>query len=244
MFVPAAKELMYFNRDGRYEPSLRRYREHFVDYAGQKRIGESTPLYLSKGVTYAKNGDMRFDAAEDAVVRIARHIPEAQLIISLRDPMTRMVSEYEKNVAQGKYSCGIDEILVGELAGERLRQSLLYHNKYETHLRHIFDHFPEAQVKLLIFEEWTADLEGTIASLQAFLGLEPRLMPIEELNRNARSLYMSKGKTTAKPGSNISANIRARVLEHLRPSREYLERIVGRELPWERLDDRDQRTKR
>jgi hypothetical protein len=229
--MPDRKGLNYFNRDGRYERDLRDYRWNFADYAGEQRVGESTPLYFAKGITYDSDGRMQFDSAEDSIVRIARHFPDAQLIISLRDPLTRIASQHRWNVRRGKRSESLEEILSAELAGSS-PMMLLYHNDYATHLRHVLDHFPADKVLLLVFEEWTANPQQTLFTVHDFLGVERITVALTEVPRNERPKdSVDAGSPTDVP-SEISAETRAAVLEHLQPSREYVEALLRRKLPW------------
>ena len=80
IFLPETKELQYFNRDSRYDPGLKDYRECFWGYAGEQAIGEATPLYMTANAVYDRDGKLRIGSG-DAIQRISRHFPAARLVV-------------------------------------------------------------------------------------------------------------------------------------------------------------------
>jgi hypothetical protein len=238
VYVTATKELTYFNSDATYTPSLRGYRLKFLEYKGQHAVGESTPMYMEAHTIYGSNGRSKVHQQGDAIERISRHFPHARLILTLRDPATRILSIYEKNMGQGKLGRGasrtaLEEDLLAELSGAGDRYHLIYRNNYERHLRNIFDHFPREQVLILVFEEWKRNLQHAINCVHSFIGVEPR--PVDEAlswGKNERGRYINSDPESLKVLSAVSDEVMDRVIAELQPSRAYLEALLGRQLPW------------
>ena len=233
-FLPETKELQYFNRDSRYAPDLTGYRERFRGYRGEKIVGEATPLYMVADAVYDRGGKLRIGGGGDAVERISRHFPEARLAVSLRDPATRIVSIFEKNLRQGKLDTPLQAILERELDGAESPLNLLYLNDYRIHLDNILSRFPSERVMIMIFEEWRSDPAPAVEKLQLFLGAEPSFREptaIEAANRRER--YGELDGERMRQLSAVPEALMARVLGRLAESRAWLERLLGRKLPWQ-----------
>ncbi|GAA1247809.1 sulfotransferase family protein [Oryzihumus leptocrescens] len=120
--------------------------------------------------------------------RIARELPEARLIVVLRDPVTRAWSHYQYELARGDESLPFDVALAREaerLDGEeeRMRRdqgyesfahrhhSYLHRGHYAEQLEHLYDLFPTGQVLVLQSEAMFADPNGQLARVWDFLDL-------------------------------------------------------------------------
>ena len=113
------------------------------------------------------------DASQQAL--IDRTIPNARVLVSLRDPVERAYSHYlmmlNNGSARGSF---LQEFQRGlELQDDRrvplLRPDVgLYHDQ----VRRFRDIFGDARIKVLVFEEFMADVPGTLQQVLAFLGIE------------------------------------------------------------------------
>ena len=120
--------------------------------------------------------------------RIARELPEARLIVVLRDPVTRAWSHYQYELGRGDESLPFDVALAREaerLDGEeeRMRRdpsyesyelrhhSYLHRGHYAEQLEHLYGLFPSGQVLVLQSEAMFADPDGQLARVWDFLDL-------------------------------------------------------------------------
>src|SRR4051812_32606879 len=74
VFVPREKELHFFSNDENWARGLDCYGSHFESAGDAELVGEATPQY------------MYFPAA---IRRMAEVVPEAKLIVTLREPGSR-----------------------------------------------------------------------------------------------------------------------------------------------------------
>lgn len=74
------KELHFFDKNNNYQQGMVHYLEEFIHTENTMMYGEATPFYL---------------ASRQACARIAKHLPDAKLIILLREPVQRAYSEYQ-----------------------------------------------------------------------------------------------------------------------------------------------------
>ncbi len=174
--VSEPKEVQFFNHDARYVQGLQYYDSYFSEHKSRTVIGESTPAYFYKGIRYDHSGKYIFDESEDSIIRIARDIPDVQIILTLRNPVNRIQSMYWKNFGQGRdVGATLEEALERELSGERKPEQsnycFIYKNRYDIHLRHILEHIDKERVHIVLFEEWSKNSDPTLATLFKFLGV-------------------------------------------------------------------------
>lgn len=237
IFMPRTKELHYFNDERLYRPDLAGYYRLFDGYGGEPVYGEITPLYLMKGALYGLDGKLTYGNNISAIDRIAEHFPDAKIIVSLRDPIGRIASSYEKGLGQGKFTVALEDRLRTELGGMPSSFGLIYGSRYDIHLKHVLSRFSRDKVKVLIFEEWTRDVPSTYATLQSFLDLDQELYtppPREALNR--REQYAGKANTSA--AAHVSPAVFDELAESLKPAIDFVTRLVGHELPWTSVSSR------
>ena len=173
---PFGKEIHYF--DLHYARGARWYRGRFP-YGYRLRGGvvtlDASPYYL---------------AHPQAPQRAARLLPDAKLIVLLRNPVDRAFSHYQHEVRDGRETLSFAEAIEQEperLAGEeeRLRADPGYysfnHHRYSyTHrgryieqLRRWIDHFPRSRLLVLQSERLFRDPALAIGAVHEFLGLRP-----------------------------------------------------------------------
>jgi len=145
------KELHFFDPywDGSFsDEDAERYRRHFPRAEGTI-AGEWTPRYM-------------YDVWTPAL--LARAAPDARLLVSLRDPLTRYRSHLRKVIA-GE---GRDMFLVlGRTPTVALSRSL-----YAYPLLRVLRHFRREQLLVLQHERCIADTAGELRRTFEFLGLE------------------------------------------------------------------------
>jgi len=234
---PATKEVHYF--DLKYDRGLDWYRAHFPTTLARAlacrvgrapaAAGDASPYYLFHPL---------------APRRAFETVPNALLLVLLRDPVTRAHSHYRHAVRHSVEDCPtFAEAIALEderLAGERERivadgrydsfhfrhHSYLARGCYADQLRAWFEYFPRERFLILKSEDLFGDPGSTFARVLAFLGLppwEPR--EFAEFNRG--------DDEPLDPG--LRAELRARfsaaerdLNELLGPGFEFEDAVVGR----------------
>lgn len=234
IYVPPSSEVHYFDNEALFDPQVRNYKYHFPRYRGEPIIGEVTPRYFEQGTLYEKDGSLSYNNATDAIKRIARCCPDAKIIVSLRDPIARIKSIYKKNFHQGKTSRSLEQELRAERNGEK-SMPLVFRNKYEKSLAHLFGHFAPEAVRILVFEEWTQDLRTTSLELFGFLRCDQIVpvggIPSEETNSLGR--YRGQRQVIQEPDLTVSDEIREYVWNETEEARQYVNALLGRDVGWD-----------
>jgi hypothetical protein len=176
VFMPAQKELGFFDDDRFFELGIDAYRRRFSGWNGQAAIGEATPRYFTTGILRDSLGDYSYCPDDDSAVRIADVIPDVKSILSLRDPVRRAFSQYQKRRVKGTESAvtfrqAIEEELDGWRLPQRDPRCLVHANQYSRHVQRWFRRFPNSQVKILVFEAWTKAPAATYLDLCSFLNI-------------------------------------------------------------------------
>lgn len=182
---PIRKELHFFGPGFHAGKSETWYRAHFPSKArlwGGKITGEATPGY------------MFYPGAAD---RLAAHVPNARLIVVLRDPVERAISHYFHEIRMGREFLPIDEAMAAEdtrlaLAARDPHGIETYmHASYKTRgvyadqIERLRKLFPPERILVLGSGSLFADPRRTTAAALEFLGLEPAATPQEFAVKNS-----------------------------------------------------------
>jgi hypothetical protein len=214
------KEVHYF--DLGYDRGESWYRAHFdPPRRGDEVTGESSPYYLFHPL---------------APARAAADLPEARIIVLLRNPIDRAFSHHNHELSVGRETLPFEDALAREaerLAGEEeriladprylsaahQRHSYLRRGFYAEQLERWFGRYDRDRFLVLSAEDLFAAPAEVVATTQRFLGLEP-VVPDDLTPRNARSY------------DPLPAPTRARLRAEFAPRNERLYELVGRDFGW------------
>jgi len=144
----------YFSRE--FHRGEEWYRSLFADARPGQLVAEKSADYL---------------AHPEAAVRIAALLPSVRLIAQLRNPVERAYSDYCMLFRRGQVDGDIDRHLDGRRATER---RFLEDGLYGRHLRRFLDHFPAAQMKVILHDEIKRDPAAVAADVFDMLALPPQ----------------------------------------------------------------------
>ncbi len=216
---PLRKEVHYF--DVNFERGEAWYRAHFG------RVGEpglnidSSPYYL-------------FQPAVPP--RLQALLPEAKLIVLLRDPVRRAYSHYWHERDKGRETLSFEDAIAAEAARlgnahERLADGTLDRSREHQHFSYLargryaeqldrwFAAVPRERFLVLRFEDLARDPLGVLNLTLEFLGLA-RAGSVSLEARNTRQ-YPPMAESTA-----------AQLREYFEPHNERLEVLLGRSMRW------------
>jgi hypothetical protein len=188
VFMSPRKEPRYFAPDldsGEPEIGRRRVRVEadylslFADARPDQLLGEATAAYLGSKV---------------APRLIAAVSPQARIIVSLRDPVERMVSLHAFWTEAGFEHLPLEEAIEAEPERAAGRMTMLMptyppypryrgSGRYGEQLQRLVRSFPREQVLVLFLDDLAGDPEATLARVTTFLGI-PHLRSLEGTRRN------------------------------------------------------------
>lgn len=182
IFLYPNSELNYFIDD---EVRGKKWREGHVDpdrWEATHSIEDYAALFENGSGAIAighKGADLLFWHPTHA--RIARFVPNARFIFTLRHPVKRAWSHYWNECAKGRETLSFDEALAVE--DERAKKSdwarfhLSYRARgyYDVSLKRFFEVFQTDRVLVITLEERIARPRKTLQRVYRFLGVNPEL---------------------------------------------------------------------
>lgn len=173
IFMSQIKEPNYFSRklvpdDHPLLNPIRekqRYLHLFENVKDQKIIGEASPLYLSD---------------PDVPKLIHQVSPNALILISLRDPIERLLSHFTLIIRDGGTKDTFHKVLHNEMKfgiEDSLKPHLyLESGLYSDSIKRYLEIFGSKQVKIIIFEEFSKNPKVTLEEILNFLGIHHSLL--------------------------------------------------------------------
>ena len=162
VFMSPIKEPHYFARKDIYEfhdgvdiekiiSDFKEYISLFKDGKGKKIRGEASTTYL-----YSKT----------ATSEIYELIPDAKIIISLRNPIERALSHFRMNIAGGV-------IFTRSFCGAIRKRSLyLWMGLYYEHVKRYLETFSTQNVKIIIYDDLKNDTLSVMKDICRFLKID------------------------------------------------------------------------
>lgn len=153
-FVRHRGEWRYHDVDRQPESYFAWYASFFTGASRDQIVGENSTSYL---------------ASTKAPARIAQTIPNAKLIVMLRDPVDRAYSHYWHLVRGGRATASFENTLLFH------NSSIIERSSYRRQVERLFDVTPRAQVHFILFEAFIANMESVVAETLRFLGVSTDL---------------------------------------------------------------------
>jgi len=192
VFIPGP-EPHYFSRE--YDRGDKWYRSWFEESHPDQLVGEKSADYLADPMV-----------AE----RIAKLLPEARIVVQLRNPVDRAYSDYCMLFRRGTVNGEIQRFL-GSQANSQPR--FLNDGLYNQHLRRFLDYFPAANVKIILYEDIRAMPEEVVHDVNSFLGLPDLgsdLQLVERANVKDAPLLPLAMRRTLAPAKRFVAPLRSK----------------------------------
>lgn len=246
IYLPAP-EPHFFSQE--HAQGLDHYRRFFDGARPDQILGEKSADYL---------------AHPDAPARLAAALPEARLVVQLRNPVDRAYSDYKMLFRRGTVTKGPEHYLDGRPNDQ---PRFLEDGLYAQHLRRWLAHFDAEQIKILLFEDVKAAPEASVAIVSDHIGVprhystqvgsDPRndsserflplpvrtaLAPLKEAVRPLRGKAMFErvrgvfARQIAYPP--LPAALRQRMVDYYARDIADLEELIGRDLSHWRQDRR------
>lgn len=177
--VPAEKEIDFFSY--RYDHGFQWYERCFEDAGpGSLARGEISPSYFCD---------------PSAPARLARYAPDVKILLSLRDPVQRALSNHRHEVREG-HLAGRDLSFEAGLANNPM---YVEQGRYATHLKRWLRHFPQEQILVVLMEDVEAEPAAVCRAVYGFLDVDDGYVPVglrERYNRSfvSRSRWLTQVK--------------------------------------------------
>jgi len=153
-----------WGRAGYTFTELERYQELFAGVTSEKAIGESSVNYIH---------------LKGAISGIKKHVPDAKLVVNLRNPVDKAYSGYILRVREGIEPLDFEEALAAEPETPRtdlewdFDERRFFRSGFHClHLRRFLDSFPREQIGIFFFDDLIADPLNWVRSIFRFLEVD------------------------------------------------------------------------
>ena len=158
------------------------YRNLYKGANGERALGEASPVYLY---------------SERAVGRIKHHVPDARLIVILRNPAERAYSGFLHLLLNGRETVkGFGEALALEEERRRENWDWIWHYKsmgfYHEQLSRYYEAFGPDQIKVYFYEDLEGDPAGVVRDAYGFLEVDDSFVPRPPARYNATGVPRSR----------------------------------------------------
>jgi hypothetical protein len=188
IFMSPVKEPNYFSYGYGKVPFAGPGRQQFYE-SSVKSLDAYRALFRGAGRAPAiGEASINYILHPEACAGIRELTPEAKLVFSLRQPVERAWSSFQRSRLHGLEQ--EEDFSRAWRDDERRRQAghwtciHRYKSLYGQHLRCWFDTFPREQIMVILFEELRANPVATMQKLYAFLGVDPAFRPDTSIVHN------------------------------------------------------------
>ena len=200
VFMPSVKELDYFAREPASGRGIDWYRRQFAPAPAEATaVGEASTLYAKHPL---------FPGVPE---RIADSIPDAKLIYLVRDPIERIRSHYQHQVALGAERAPLDEAVFRD-------PIYIDTSRYAMQIDRYLEVFARDQLLVVTSERLLGEREAAVRDVYAFVGVDQNHVP----TNLDREFYRSADRATHSP---LAWRIR-RSLKHRFPSLKRAKELV------------------
>jgi hypothetical protein len=194
------------------------------------------PAHRATAVTLTGEASPCYLFHPDAARRAAATVPDARIILLLRNPVDRAYSHYHHEVRIGYETHSFESAIEREqmrLSGEKakmLREQEYYSDRYMHYsylsrgiyiqqLHAWYQHFPREQILVLKSEDFYAKTPAVMSQVFEFLGLPDR-----------QSVKLQRHKSFPYP--KMEETLRRRLAEYFVPYNQELYDYLGRDFCW------------
>lgn len=162
VFMAAVKEVEFWKLADAAQ-RLDEYAAHFHGSEGKRAVGEYSVRYLS---------------LPGVAERIHQTLPQAKLLVALRNPMDQVYSNFWhlhrqnfNSVEPGQAPQNVEDAL------RTHKDFLLQPARYASNLASFYARFPRTQIHIMFYEEISAEPERVLREVFSFLGVDPAFQP-------------------------------------------------------------------
>ncbi|KAB1192752.1 hypothetical protein GJR96_04570 [Haloferax sp. MBLA0076] len=155
IFMPDNDNVGFF--DTYYHRGDNWYQKQFDEYDGEKVIGEESPGYIKHPLAPQRAADL---------------IPDAKIVLCVRNPMDRAYSQWWH--AQKNWTNTPFEYTMNYHAAN---SAIIVPGFYDYHISRWEEYYPSDQIKIVFFDDFTSDNKSFIQDIYGFLDVDDKYSP-------------------------------------------------------------------
>lgn len=175
LFLPEKKEFHYFSQ---VQPDPH---ERFVIQAVTNETAYLRHFLVNRPPVLAGEASTSYLWHPQTAQRIRERVPEARILILLRNPLDRLISHYRMDVALGLQPLGFREAILEDQGrskkGWGISHLYLELGYYAEQIERYLARFPEHQILILYAPDLKLQQNECLARVCGFLGVDPSRLP-------------------------------------------------------------------
>ena len=185
VYMSSVKETNFLEKDWENLPpeqqnkngivTLEKYSELFAGVKDEIAIGEASPNYLFH--------------YESSAARIKKYVPNAKLIVVLRNPVERAYSDHLMHMRDAIGYRSLSE----QIKYSSHKSFILRKGFYYIPLKYYFDQFGQEQIKVFFYDDLRDNSQEFMQSIYQYLGVNDEFVP--NTTRKAQVAKIPKNKT-------------------------------------------------
>jgi hypothetical protein len=186
--IVQGKEPHFFSHDHNYKRGWNEYLKLFRNCRDAVAVGDASTSYS------------RIRYHPFVIQRIQEHVPRAKIIYMVRHPLKRMESAYVEHICTpgGQMFASINDAL-------RKQPMVVDSSRYWEVFDAYRQKFDESKIKVVWFEEYTADTTGVFQDVCRFLEIDDSVIPDLECERtNSRQDAPSRLSKIGRAGVQVN----------------------------------------
>lgn len=227
-----SSEVHFFDRDENYNQGLEWYRQQMpISLPGQITIEKSPSYFVTPKVP-------------ERVYRMSKYV---KLIVIVRDPTRRAVSDYTQSLERKPDNPPFEEIVIDEDGEINESWSKITIGRYADHLSQWLKYFPLSQFHFVSGEELIERPAKEIQLVEQFLNLRPHIKEENFYFNDSKGFPCFKGKisnsgsvrkthclreTKGRKHPAVKEEILKRLHEYFRPLNKKFYAMAGRNFNW------------
>jgi len=190
-------------------------RTYFADYAGQPAVGEFSNSYMM---------------FEPALQRIAKHLPDVRLTVTLRNPVERAWYHWAHLHLKKKYGFDPDQGRMYPLEkvlhhhGHQWFRQFMEPGLYALHLARMWRYFPRENVLVTLYDDLAKDNAAYARQYFEWLGVDPDFRP------SLVGVFTNPDRGAIDGRYGLKPELREEFRQVFREDIERLEEMIGRDL--------------
>lgn len=245
VFMPPQKEVNYFYDADRFARGPKWYSEQFAKAPAGAILGEASPGYV---------------CLPEAPGRMASLVPQAKLIMTVREPIARAHSQYWDNRRWLNEASQFEALVDAPRRHDFDPRQRNYFTRglYSVYIERLLHHFPQEQLLVIVFDDLRRDPHGVFRRVFDFIGVDGDFTCREMFEpTNARFLFanplfrffferpawaarlprgsrrlLRRGRRVEFQTPSLSPAVEARLQAHFAPYNRELASFLGVDLDW------------
>jgi hypothetical protein len=179
VFMPR-HEIAFFQDPDYLESDISQFKSIFDAVKNEKAIGIKCPDYLAR---------------PECPERIYKHIPNAKLIVVLRNPVDRAISAYYWFMQVGIIPVrpleeGLKDVISGQYDSQYPRcQEIINYGFYHEHLMRYLHYFDKKQLLIVLQSDLKDSPQQVISRIYRFLEIDESYLPKTLIEQPKQSVY-------------------------------------------------------